>query len=87
MSVQTTLQEREIGSRVLAGDNMRGVERIVEPDDFTASVFQKIHSIVGDDAGVEPKSPEIKHITVEEAIRELLQLERASEVHLLTASQ
>jgi hypothetical protein len=87
MLVQTTHQAREIGSKVQAGDSMRGVKRIITPDDFTASVFSKMQAIAGDDALPPSKSSGVTHITPEEAIRELLEIQRVSVVLSPTASQ
>jgi hypothetical protein len=66
---------------------MRGVKRIITPDDFTASVFSKMQAIAGDDALPPSKSSGVTHITPEEAIRELLEIQRVSVVLSPTASQ
>jgi hypothetical protein len=87
MLVQTTHQVKETGSKVQAGDSMRGVERIITPDDFTASVFSKMHAIAGDDDLPTSKTSGVVHITPEDAIKELLEIQRISEVHPLTALQ
>jgi hypothetical protein len=87
MLVPTTRQVKEIGSKVQAGDSMRGVERIIIPDDFTASVFSKMQAIAGDDIIPQSKSSGVTHITPEEAIRELLEMQRVSAVLSPTASQ
>jgi hypothetical protein len=87
MLVPTTRQAREIGSKVQAGDSMRGVERIITPDDFADSVFSKMHAIAGDDIIPPSKSSGVTHITPEEAIRELLEMQRVSVVLSPTASQ
>ncbi len=83
----TTHQARVTGSKVRAGDSMRGVERIVTPDDFTANVFSRMQAIAGGDALPPSKSSGVTHITPEEAIRELLEIHRASVVHPLTSLQ
>jgi hypothetical protein len=87
MLVPTTHLAREIGSKEQAGDSMRGVERIITPDDFTASVFSKMHAIAGDDTLPQSKSSGVTHISPEEAIRELLEMQRVSVVLSPTASQ
>jgi hypothetical protein len=87
MLVQTTHQVRETGSKAQAGDSMRGIERIITPDDFTASVFSKMHAIAGDDVIPQSKSSGVMCVTPEEAIRELLEMQRVSAVLSPTASQ
>ncbi len=87
MLVPTTHLAREIGSRAQAGDSMRGVERITTPDNFTANVFNKMHAIAGDDEMPSIKSSGTIHITPEEAIRELLEMQRVSAVLPPTALQ
>jgi hypothetical protein len=87
MLVPTTHRAREIGSKAQAGDSMQGVERIITPDDFTANVFNKMHAIAGDNELPSIKSSETIHITPEEAIRELLEMQRVSAAHPLTSSQ
>ena len=87
MLVPTTHQAREIGLKVQAGDNMHGVERIITPDDFTASVFDKMRTIAGDEVLPASKSSGVVHITPEDAIKELLEMQRVSVIHPLTASQ
>lgn len=66
---------------------MHGVERIITPDDFTASVFDKMRAVVGDDELPTSKSSGVVHITPEDALKELIAMQRVSVVHLLTASQ
>jgi hypothetical protein len=66
---------------------MRGVERITAPDVFVDDVFSKMRAIAGDDELPASKSSDVKHITPEEAIRELLEMQHVSVVQTLTASQ
>ena len=87
MLVPTTHQAREIGLKVQAGDNMHGVERIITPDDFTASVFDKMRAVVGDEVLPANKSSGVVHVTPEEAIKELLVMQQVSEQRPLTSSQ
>lgn len=87
MLVPTTLLERVIGSKVRAGDNMRGVERITTPDVFADAVFSKMRAIAGDDELPSSKPSDVKHITPEQAIRELLEMQRVNAVQTPTASQ
>ena len=87
MWVPTIPLGRAIGSKVLAGDNMQGVERITTPDVFASSVFDKMRSIAGDDELPASKSSDVKHIAPEEAIKELLEMQRVSVVQSPTASQ
>ena len=75
------------GSKVQAGDSMRGVERIREPDVFAADVFSKMQAIAGDDELPASKSSGVKHVTPEEAIKELLEMQHVSVVLSPTASQ
>lgn len=75
------------GSKAPAGDDMQGVERITVPDVFAASVFNKMQDIVGVEELPASKSSDVKHITPEEAIRELLEMQRVSVVLSPTASQ
>ena len=87
MLVPTTHQAREIGLKVQAGDSMRGVERIITPDDFTASVFDKMRAIAGDEVLPASKSSGVMHVTPEDAIKELLVMQQVSVVLSPTASQ
>ena len=87
MLVPTTHQAREIGLKVQAGDNMHGVERIITPDDFTASVFDKMRAIAGDEVLPTNKSSGVVHITPEDALKELIAMQQVSEQHPLAASQ
>jgi hypothetical protein len=87
MWVPTIHLEKVIGSKVLAGDNMQGVKRIITPDVFASSVFDKMRSIAGDDELPASKSSDVKHITPEEAIKELLEMQRVSVVQSPTASR
>jgi hypothetical protein len=87
MLVPTTLPEKVIGSRVQAGDNMRGVERITTPDVFADDVFSKMRAIAGDDELPSSKPSDVRHITPEQAIRELLEMQHVSVVQTPTASQ
>ena len=87
MLVPTTHQAREIGLKVQAGDNMHGVERIITPDDFTASVFDKMRAIAGDEVLPANKSSCVVHVTPEDAIKELLVMQHVSVVPSPTASQ
>lgn len=66
---------------------MRGVERITTPDVFAVDVFSKMRAIAGDDDLPSIKPSDVKHITPEEAIRELLEMQRVSVVLSPTASQ
>ena len=87
MWVPTIPLERVIGLKAQAGDNMQGVERITTPDVFASSVFDKMRSIAGDDELPASKSSDVKHITPEEAIKELLEMQRVSAVQSPTASR
>jgi hypothetical protein len=66
---------------------MHGVERIITPDDFTASVFDKMRAVVGDDVLPANKSSGVVHITPEDAIRELIVMQQVSVQHPLTSLQ
>jgi hypothetical protein len=66
---------------------MQGVERIITPDDFTANVFSRMQAIAGDDALPQNKSSGVMCVTPEEAIRELLEMQRVSVILSPTALQ
>ena len=66
---------------------MQGIERIITPDIFTASVFDKMRAIAGDDALPDIKSSGVVHVTPEDAIKELLAMQQVSEQRPLTSSQ
>ena len=87
MWVPTIPLEKVIGSKVQAGDNKHGVERITTPDVFASSVFDKMRTIAGDEVLPASKSSSVVHITPEDAIKELLEMQRVSVIHPLTASQ
>jgi hypothetical protein len=58
---------------------MQGIERVTTPDDFAASVFNKMHAIAGEDELPQSKSSGVVHVTPEDAIKELIEMQRASE--------
>lgn len=67
---------------------MHELEHIQDPDLFAASVFNRMQQIIGS----EPVIPEYKaittrHVSVEEALQELLQLYNTSAAHPLTSLQ
>lgn len=66
---------------------MRSVERIATPDVLAEDVFSKMRAIAGNDDLPGIKLSDVKHITPEEAIKELLEMQRVSVVLSPTASR
>ena len=66
---------------------MQGIERIITPDAFATSVFDKMRAIAGDEILPANKSSGVTHITPEDAIKELLEIQHASVAHLPVSSQ
>jgi hypothetical protein len=69
------------GSKEPHGDNMwsiDSVERMHQSDPLKDSVFAKIHEIIGPEEIVIPKNTAVRHVSVEEAIKELLSVEASS---------
>lgn len=69
---------RAIGSKAQHGDNMRGIERVHQPDPLAAAVFAQIQSIVGEEPAKANTAAAVRHVSVEEAINELLAMQNAS---------
>lgn len=77
-----------IGSKEQLGANMRNVERINQPDPLAAAVFAQIQSIVADEpVSANTADPVIRHVSVEEAMRELIEMQRFSAQCAPSASQ
>ena len=77
-----------IGSKEQLGASMRGVERINQHDTLAAAVFAQIQSIVADEpVSANTAASVIRHVSVEEAVRELLEMQRASAQCAPSASQ
>lgn len=67
---------------------MRGVERISQPDQLAAAVYAQIHSIIGVPEPLpDVRQNNVRHVSVEDAMRELLEMQQISAEHPPASSQ
>lgn len=79
--------EKVIGSKAPLGVLDVSIERIKPRDHLAEEVFGKILDIIGDDLVAAKSTEPVRHVSVEDAMRELLEISRSSAQCAPSASQ